>query len=80
MDVGVKRKDELKDWIPKDPNARARRLLLERGASVESLDTIVREAIEEVDCAVEFAKKSPYPSPETVTDHVFAASEEAARA
>ncbi len=80
MDVGVKRKDELKDWIPRDPIARARRLLLERGASGESLDTIGREAVEEVEDAVEFARNSPYPSPESVTDHVFAGSQEAARA
>lgn len=80
MDVGVKRKDELKDWIPKDPIVRARRRLHELGVSDDCLEPIVREAAEEVDAAVEFARNSPYPAPESLMDHVFTDSQEAAHA
>jgi pyruvate dehydrogenase E1 component alpha subunit len=72
MDVGVKRNGELKDWIPKDPIARARCLLHERGVSGDSLEAIVREAFEEVDAAVAFARNSPYPDPKALMAHVFA--------
>jgi pyruvate dehydrogenase E1 component alpha subunit len=77
LDVGVKRRGELKDWIPKDPVARAGGLLHERGVPGDRLDTIVREALEEVDAAVAFARDSPRPNPEGVTDHVFASPEAA---
>ncbi|HYL35405.1 MAG TPA: thiamine pyrophosphate-dependent dehydrogenase E1 component subunit alpha [Bryobacteraceae bacterium] len=71
-DVGVKRRDELKDWLPKDPIARTCRLLCERGMSEDHLAAIRRDAAEEVDAAVEFARSSPYPGPDRIMDHVFA--------
>jgi pyruvate dehydrogenase E1 component alpha subunit len=71
-DVGVKRKDELKDWLPKDPIGRARSLLCQMGISSNDIDSVSRDAMEEVDSAVEFARNSPCPTAETVCDHVFA--------
>ena len=80
MDVGVKRKDELKDWLPKDPVARARKRLLERGLAEESLDAIIRAATEEVEDAVTFAQGSPYPPEEDLLKHVYAERVERAHA
>ncbi len=72
MDVGVKRKDELQDWLPSDPVARGRKLLVESGLSEESLDGIVRAAVQEVEDAVTFARESPYPPEEDLLKHVYA--------
>jgi TPP-dependent pyruvate/acetoin dehydrogenase alpha subunit len=80
MDVGVRRKDELKDWIPKDPIARARRLLQERGEAGECLESLVHESVKEVEAAIEFARNSPFPPASGVTDHVFVGREKDANA
>ena len=80
MDVGVKRKDELKDWLPRDPVAQARKRLVERGVAYELLDAIVRAATEEVEDAVTFAQKSPYPPEEDLLKHVYAERGERAHA
>ena len=71
MDVGVKRRDELKDWLRKDPIARARQLLTELGALETTLEEIGRAARSEVDEAVAFARKSPSPSADDLLAHVF---------
>src|SRR5579872_5909202 len=55
MDVGVKRKDELKEWLPRDPVARARTLLVEAGVDAAALDAVVAKETAAVDAAVEFA-------------------------
>src|SRR4029453_6328421 len=47
MDVGVKRKDELNEWLPKDPIARSRGRLLEAGESDDGCDGVVRAAATE---------------------------------
>jgi pyruvate dehydrogenase E1 component alpha subunit len=71
MDVGVKRRDELKDWLLKDPIVRARQLLTENGTSDETFEEIKRKTQNEVDEAVAFARISPYPRAEDILDHVF---------
>ncbi len=71
MDVGVKRKDELRDWLPKDPVARVRSRLLELGASQQEFDQIERVICTEVQEAVEFARQSPYPDAGELLQHVF---------
>jgi acetoin:2,6-dichlorophenolindophenol oxidoreductase subunit alpha len=75
MDVGIKRKDELKDWLPKDPVARARRRLIELSVPVEELEQMEMEVRAEVDEAVLFARQSPYPEESEVTNHVFVSPE-----
>ncbi|MBI4605307.1 MAG: thiamine pyrophosphate-dependent dehydrogenase E1 component subunit alpha [Planctomycetes bacterium] len=70
-DVGVKRKDELKDWLPKDPVARSASWLLERGVAKAALDALEREVRAEVEEAVAFARASPYPGEEELCTHVF---------
>jgi TPP-dependent pyruvate/acetoin dehydrogenase alpha subunit len=71
MDVGVKRKDELKDWLPKDPIARVRSRLLELGANAKELEGVEHTVRAEVEGAVEFARQSSYPSDTEVLEHVF---------
>jgi acetoin:2,6-dichlorophenolindophenol oxidoreductase subunit alpha len=79
MDVGVKRKDELKDWLPKDPIARTRNRLLESGLSDERCREIEAAAVAEVEEAVGFARQSPYPDEREMTEHVWAQAREAPR-
>lgn len=71
MDVGVKRKDELKDWLPRDPVARARAAMIELGAQAGEIDQIEQEVHAEVGEAVRFARESPYPEQNELLEHVF---------
>jgi TPP-dependent pyruvate/acetoin dehydrogenase alpha subunit len=71
MDVGVKRKDELKDWLPKDPLKRLGDLLTQRGARADEFDRVSHEIRSEVEDAVRFARQSPFPNVEELTRHVY---------
>jgi len=71
MDVGVKRNDMLKEWMPKDPLARARRELLDAGISEACLEAIEEDVWAEVTASLAHAHSAPWPAPETVNDHVF---------
>lgn len=77
MDVGVKRKDEMKEWLPKDPIGRARACLIELGISVTDFAGMERQIQTEVEEAVRFASQSPYPSESDIADHVFVNRESA---
>jgi pyruvate dehydrogenase E1 component alpha subunit len=76
MDVGVKRKDELKDWLPRDPVARLAETLLQSGVSGDALRLVDQEIRDELDVAVEFARKSPCPEAAELREHVFFSQEE----
>lgn len=71
MDVGVKRKDELKDWLPRDPVKRLREYLLGMGLAHLTFDEMEREVRSEVEAAVEFARESPYPDSSDLLAHLF---------
>lgn len=71
MDVGVKRKDELKDWLPKDPLARAKSQLLDKGTALSELDQLQRGVEAEIQEAIRFARESSYPSQSDLRNHVF---------
>ena len=64
-------RDEVQQWKAQDPVKRARKLLLESGAEEEKLRAIDQEVETLIDQAVEFAEKSPEPSPQSVNEHVF---------
>src|SRR6202140_4468440 len=64
-------RDEVHRWRDQDPVKRARKLLLDSGAEAEKLQAIDQEVEHLIDQAVEFAEKSPEPSPESVNEHVF---------
>lgn len=60
-------------WGAKDPIARLERLMLEKGwADRSDLDHVESEIRREVDEAVEWAERSPYPDPSELTDDVYA--------
>lgn len=73
INVGVKRSDELKDWLPKDPIARTRKQLGGMGVSQSVFETIGSGAQQEVQAAVAFARESPLPEAGAYLEHVFAA-------
>lgn len=76
MDVGVKRKDELKDWLPKDPIALVRARLVAEGLAASELDRVEDGIRREVEDAVTFARESPYPDTSTLLEHVYCSGED----
>lgn len=73
-DVGVKRKDELKEWLPRDPLPRCAGQLIDRGVDRHVLDEIHSELNREVQEALDFALQSPFPQSSEVTHHVYHAA------
>lgn len=71
MDVGVRRKDELDAWLEKDPIARLRSHLEGLGAPADMFERIDRDAADEVDAAIAFARQSPEPPADELTRHVY---------
>jgi pyruvate dehydrogenase E1 component alpha subunit len=71
MDVGVKRKDELQEWLKKDPIERCEKVLVEAGVQTAELDEIRSLVEAEVADAVDFARQSPYPESSDLTEHVY---------
>ena len=74
VDVGVKRKDELSEWLSKDPLARTRNRLRSRGVPEAECLEIERAASLEIDEAVRFACESPYPDESDMTRFVWTAA------
>jgi TPP-dependent pyruvate/acetoin dehydrogenase alpha subunit len=72
MDVGVKRKDELEDWLPKDPVARAASWLRGHGINPQAFQVMEHEIRAEVEEAVLFARESPYPDAAELCEHIYA--------
>lgn len=70
-DVGVRRKDELQEWLPKDPVARTRKRLTETGVADALVARVEADIETELDDAISFGRQSPYPSAASVTDHVY---------
>ncbi|MFC2024190.1 thiamine pyrophosphate-dependent dehydrogenase E1 component subunit alpha [Chloroflexota bacterium] len=65
-------KDEMEEIKKKDPIPRYRINLIERGILTrEQVDEIEREALEEMDKAVNFAEESAFPSAEETLEGVF---------
>ncbi len=71
LDVGVKRKDELEGWLPKDPVARARTRLMEMGVPPQDLERLEQGIREEVEEAVVLAQQSPYPDESELLAHIY---------
>src|SRR5271168_572850 len=65
-------REEVQHWKEQDPVKRARKLLIESAVANESeLQAVDQEVERLIDQAVEFAEKSPEPSPDSVNEHVF---------
>jgi len=71
MDVGVKRSDELRDWLPKDPILRARTLLVDSGMKSAKIEELERDIRLEIQNAIRFARESSYPPATELKNHVF---------
>jgi pyruvate dehydrogenase E1 component alpha subunit len=68
-----KAKEEVEEWMKKDPIPRFRKKLIEMGVLTEKeVDKIHREVEEEIEKSVKFAEESPYPDPEETLDDVYA--------
>lgn len=71
-DAGYRTAEEIAAWKKRDPIKMFRAWLLEEGGASEAdLATIEDETAALAADAVEFAKASPYPDPETVSDYIF---------
>ncbi|MFZ7132264.1 MAG: thiamine pyrophosphate-dependent dehydrogenase E1 component subunit alpha [Eubacteriales bacterium] len=64
-------KNEEKEWFAKDPIARFKKVLLERGISEEDLKNIEKEVENEIEQAVDFALSSPDPMKEDALCDVY---------
>jgi len=65
-------REEVQHWKEQDSVKRARKLLIESAVADESeLQAVDQEVEHLIDQAVEFAEKSPEPSPDSVDEHVF---------
>lgn len=73
MDVGVKRQDELAEWLKKDPVLRLRDRLRADDVGEARFDETERQVRREVMNALMFARESSYPLRDEVTRHVFSA-------
>lgn len=71
MDVDVKRKDELTEWLPRDPVSRMRFELSNRGVGSEPMQELENEVRVEIVDAVDFARQSPFPERYRLRDSVF---------
>ncbi len=66
-------KEEVEEWMKKDPIPRFRKRLVETGALTEKeADEINQEMLKEIEKAVKFAEESPLPAPEEALEDVFA--------
>jgi len=71
IDVGVKRKDELKEWMAKDPIGRTAERLKGMGVSGDKLKAMENQARAKVAAADKFAHESPYPDEKDLLKHVY---------
>jgi 2-oxoisovalerate dehydrogenase E1 component subunit alpha len=66
-------REELAEWMKKDPIDRTKRYLIEHEALTEEEDEALRKEVEEiVRDAVDYALGQPMPEPETALQHVYA--------
>lgn len=64
--------EEVEEWKKRDPIINLKNKMLSEGvASTKELNTIEKEVEEIVRRAMEFAEKSPYPSPEELMEYVY---------
>lgn len=65
--------EEVKEWLKREPIAPFRKLLIDQGVmSEDQANKIEEEVVSELDEAVEFARSSPQPDPETALEGLWA--------
>jgi acetoin:2,6-dichlorophenolindophenol oxidoreductase subunit alpha len=66
-------KEEVKAWVAREPIAPFRKLLIEQGIfSEDEINAFDQAITDEVDEAVEFARQSPMPAPESAFEDLWA--------
>ena len=64
--------DEVEEWLRKDPIKRLREKLLQKNVLAKAeIQRIEKEISDEIEEAVKFAMKSPYPAPEEALEDVY---------
>jgi 2-oxoisovalerate dehydrogenase E1 component alpha subunit len=71
-DSRYRSKEELREWMAKDPVAKARAYLLESGATEQRLEEIRAALDAEIEAAITQAEGEPDPRPEDAMRHVYA--------
>jgi 2-oxoisovalerate dehydrogenase E1 component alpha subunit len=71
-DSRYRTKDEVREWMAKDPVAKAKGYLLENGATDADLEQIRAALDDEIERAIAQAESEPDPRPEDATRHVYA--------
>jgi 2-oxoisovalerate dehydrogenase E1 component alpha subunit len=76
-DSRYRTKDEVREWMAKDPLEQARAYLKEQGMGDDELEAIRQALDTEIEVAITQAESEPDPRPEDAAKHVYA--EEAPR-
>jgi len=72
-DIDIRPKEEVDEWKKKDPITGIEYRMLEEGIlSGSDIEDIKDKVSQEVESAIDFARKSPKPKPESALDHVYA--------
>jgi len=70
-DVGVKRKDELSEWLKKDPILVEKNKLYEEGVNKHELDQINKKIKLKIESIIKKALEAPFPDQKTLLRNVF---------
>jgi pyruvate dehydrogenase E1 component alpha subunit len=71
-DAGYVPKDMFEEWESKDPIYRYQQLLIEKGImSLDEIQSMHEVIVKEIDEAVAWAEKSPFPQPEECLRGVY---------
>ena len=71
-DSRYRSKEEVREWMAKDPLGKTRAYLLESGASEADLEEIRRALDTDIEAAIAQAESEPDPKPEDAMRHVYA--------
>ena len=71
-DSRYRSKDELQEWLARDPIDRARAYLLEQGVAEAELEALRAAIASEIERAIDEAEAAPDPRPEDLLRHVYA--------
>ncbi len=71
-DMRYRTKDEVREWMAKDPLDKARGYLLAHGTTEDDLERIRGELDSEIEAAIVQAESEPDPRPEDAATHVYA--------
>ncbi len=70
-DSRYRTKDELQEWLRKDPLDKAKAYLLEQGVTPARLDATRAALADDIERAITDAENEPDPDPATLTKHVY---------